>query len=1067
MSDSASKDKALTLPPEELGASGMPGAEDTSSPSGTRQPGFFTRAVHSFYYKCLKPYLKDRGYLLLGAVLAMCIMYGIDIFLQIPPYGDGSVLVLDLNAQYVYFFEGLRRAIYGDASFLYSFSRSMGGEFLGIYAYYLASPFSYLVALFPQGAMQEALTTIFILKTGFLAYTFGWYLHKTHKVKSHVSVVLFSILYAFTTYAVVMQHNTMWIDSLIWLPILTYAIEQLVRFGKYKLFVVFLTLTVVSNFYIGYMVCLYVMLYFFCYCIGHGKDSSNPLGEKAHFIKSLFRIGFWSLIAIGISLFMIWSAYYSLTFGKTTFSTTNWKPSYRFEIHELLVKFFPGTYDTVEPAGLPFVYCGVLTLMLIPVYFLHSKSTHREKIGYALLCLILLFSFTISSADIFWHGFQKPNWLNYRYAFLLTFLLLVMAFKAYNALEENHKGTRWLFLSGVGVLGVIAWLQTVEGSELDKTKTILFTILAVVLYLCLVPFSLTRKKSGRVASGVLLFVIVAEVFLNAIICLDLFDKDVAYTHYSYYQNYNEKIREIMEITMTEDPTFYRMEKTTERKKNDAFVFGMRGVAGSTSTLNQSTLDFLNKIGYPAASHWSYYYSGSPLNDSLLGIKYVASDKPIDNSVYKLAYSDSADYYASFLNPYALSIATGADEAFVDFDIDSYGKDVISRLNGIYSALVGSEEELQIFKPISYTVSHTGLASSNYGEHYVRYTKLNSYDENSLNLFFYLDKDTDVFLYMGSDYPRSVKLTVNGNTYASETDVMTKRIISLGTQSANLPVLVGIQPNDTDFYLLQDIPALYTIDYELFGQVIEKLNRQALITSEKSNDDTIRGTMHIDRDNTPVFTSIAYDEGWKVYIDGERTAVFESMNALLAFRADAGDHEVVLKYRPNCIVYGSLISLVFAVFFLAFCALEKKLFRIRLIRALFRPIQKEPVPAPEKAPEEQPDTETEPEVTPVTDEAPGKEPDSETEVSDSTPVPLEDHPEGEKEVQDTPVLSVSDEEEDPALHQSPNPSVPQAGKKPSGKRKASGKSDKGGTALSVAGLAFAAIGAIILGRGKNK
>ena len=65
------------------------------------------------------------------------------------PFGGESVLVLDLNAQYVYFFGALRRVLHGDASLFYSFSRALGGEFLGIFAYYLASPLSFLVALFP------------------------------------------------------------------------------------------------------------------------------------------------------------------------------------------------------------------------------------------------------------------------------------------------------------------------------------------------------------------------------------------------------------------------------------------------------------------------------------------------------------------------------------------------------------------------------------------------------------------------------------------------------------------------------------------------------------------------------------------------------------------------------------------------------------------------------------------------------------------------------------------------------------------------------------------------------
>ena len=58
------------------------------------------------------------------------------------PIGEGSVLILDLNGQYVYFFAELRNKLLHGGSLLYSWSRSLGGEFLGIFAYYLSSPFS-------------------------------------------------------------------------------------------------------------------------------------------------------------------------------------------------------------------------------------------------------------------------------------------------------------------------------------------------------------------------------------------------------------------------------------------------------------------------------------------------------------------------------------------------------------------------------------------------------------------------------------------------------------------------------------------------------------------------------------------------------------------------------------------------------------------------------------------------------------------------------------------------------------------------------------------------------------
>ncbi|MBR6546534.1 MAG: YfhO family protein, partial [Clostridia bacterium] len=140
-------------------------------------------------------------------------------------------MVLDLNGQYVWFFEALRNFVRGDAELLYSFSRQLGVEFLGIYAYYLASPLSYFLALFPKERMLEALLGLFMLKGALCGATFGFYMHKTSKKPNKIAIVIFAASYALCSYAIIQQHNTMWIDAVMWLPLITLGIENIIRHG--------------------------------------------------------------------------------------------------------------------------------------------------------------------------------------------------------------------------------------------------------------------------------------------------------------------------------------------------------------------------------------------------------------------------------------------------------------------------------------------------------------------------------------------------------------------------------------------------------------------------------------------------------------------------------------------------------------------------------------------------------------------------------------------------------------------------------------------------------------------
>jgi uncharacterized membrane protein YfhO len=168
----------------------------------------------------------EYGYLLFAALIPVVLFYLMYLLgRQLHPFGDGTVLVFDLTGQYVSFYEGLHDILRGEADLLYSFSRNLGGEFLGIYDYYVASPFAMLLALFPERFMLEALLILFLLKSALCGFFMGLYLHKHSSGEpNRLAVVVFSVLYAMSSYCVVQQHNSMWIDAVLWLPMLCLGI---------------------------------------------------------------------------------------------------------------------------------------------------------------------------------------------------------------------------------------------------------------------------------------------------------------------------------------------------------------------------------------------------------------------------------------------------------------------------------------------------------------------------------------------------------------------------------------------------------------------------------------------------------------------------------------------------------------------------------------------------------------------------------------------------------------------------------------------------------------------------
>ena len=399
---------------------------------------------------------KSKSYLFLCFLVPIVITSIVYAVLGIFPYGQNSVLTLDMNGQYVYFFEQFRDIITGKASLFYSFERSLGGEFLGNYTYYLASPLSFIVALFPATMITEAIMVMMILKTGLAGLTFGIYLDKTKK-KNPCGFIMFSTMYALCSYATIFQSNTMWMDALIWLPMIALGIESLIKESKFKLFTISLALAIWSNYYIGYMICIFVVIYFLFYFLSHENTQINPLKERYHFFKSVGRIALCSIVAIMIAGAVVVSAYYSLQFGKSDLQQSNFEAYTRFDLLDLLAKTFFYSFDTIRWEGTPNIYAGTLVLLMIPVYFYSKKVSLREKIGYSAICAVLVLSMTINTLDLVWHGFQMPIWLNYRYSFMLSFIMLLIAYKGFERLDEV--GGKFLGTTTLVLLGILMVIQ--------------------------------------------------------------------------------------------------------------------------------------------------------------------------------------------------------------------------------------------------------------------------------------------------------------------------------------------------------------------------------------------------------------------------------------------------------------------------------------------------------------------------------------------------------------------------------------------------------------------------------
>lgn len=727
------------------------------------------------------------------------------------PFGERSVLALDLNGQYIYYFEHIRDAFWGDGSIFYSWERNLSGEFMGIIGYYLASPFTLIIMLLPRTMILESMLIMQLCKLGTAGLTFCLYAQKSKNIKPLQSL-LFSTMYAMMGYAVIQLIDPMWIDGVVFLPLIVLGIEYLIDDGRKINYIIPLAVMFIANFYIGYMIAIFVAVYFVYYLFFGTQRKFRYVKEYA---KTFGVMVLSTVVVLMCSAIMLLPVYNALSLGKFEFSGT---PDYSFAVQfnpiELVPTLLPNQYYSVNMQGLPEIYCGVLSLVLLPLFYMNSKIKLNKKIGYSLVIFLLLFSMYIKPVDMMWHGGQTPNWLPYRYSFLLAFVLVSMACDAFANLDGYKLSLKSIVGTFVGIFVVVFMFEAKMesfGYSSDRYKyvavspyttkeyingesrqelwlgTIVFGLILAAFYLLMVYYysNAENKKKRNILSGVIAFVMFFEVSYNAYDSFKKINKEVAYSNRDTYYNEIQGGRDITDALEEYDNSLYRSEKTFSRCVNDNLAYGLKGISHSSSVMNTKIINFIETMGYSMRSYVTSYHGNTPVSDSLLGIKYVV-DEPVKNaSVNKSLLNPSYEYVFSqdyinnqdnksqldvYRNPNALSIGYMVDDdiknlAYLGNDNPFNSQNMfLSTITGntdftVTPDVITIDGNREYYTRLPYSYQLVECYESPYGDQKL-FTANADASDPTVRIHITAESDDDIYMYLKTQNEKGVNLWVS-------------------------------------------------------------------------------------------------------------------------------------------------------------------------------------------------------------------------------------------------------------------------------------------------------------------
>lgn len=813
-------------------------------------------------------------------IASFIIPLGILIFLYysrgIYPFGEKMYLRSDCYHQYAPFHMELYDKLMHGESLTYSWDIGLGMNFSALYSYYLASPVNWLIGMVSKNHIIEYMNVLIVVKTALCSLTFNHYICKHFNTKKF-SACAFGICYALSSYFAAFSWNLMWLDCLVLLPLIMLGLERLVKSRKCYLYCISLGFAILSNYYIGIMLCIYSVLYFFA--LLYSDDSKKNFSYYVQRIKSF---ALYSLLAGGFAAVSIMPAYAALSStasGDFNFPTT--VVNY-FSVFDMISRSLINVDPAIFSAHDPNLFCTIAIFILIPLYFVNPKIKTNEKIAKGALLGIFLVSFNTNIPNYIWHGFHYPNSLPCRESFIYIFLILTMAYEALYYIKETT--TKQIASSFAGALALFLAIEKLMVSDSYSAMIIYLSVTFLIFYTFVIVLLKSNNYRQSIISYLLIIVVISEAYVN------LDKTSLSTSDRDYYVRDNKAIETVLNIAKEQDEDlFYRVEKYDRKTKNDGAWIGYHSASTFSSTANAGVSEFYGAVGLEESTNALAYYGHTPLTESLLSVKYVLSNTKREDTSNAQLFAESSSIYL-YKNTHTLPIGF------------------------MLPGNLEEEWDLTDSNPFEVQNSFARLVLNDNTR--TMYHRLYVESDNSVNL----QEETSFFIYVTTSLD---KITVechmpDGTTTSKSFSSMThKHILDLGTYPEG--TVISVKSADKEVESIQFYA--YSYDDSVFVDVYNQLSQNSIQLSEFS-DTSLSGTVTAAADGL-FFTSIPYDKGWTVIVDGKKVSSKAFKDAFVSFELSAGTHEISFSYTPAGLNIGIVLSVFSALIFIMLMIVDIK------------------------------------------------------------------------------------------------------------------------------------------------
>ena len=780
---------------------------------------------------------------LLGALLPALVLLIAYIRLGILPFGGRAFLESDATHQYLPFLTELRRKLSQGEGLFYSFSGGLGYNFWATLAYYAASPWNLLLLLVREQDVSTFMCWSIFLKLCAAGGLLSWTLYRRHDSCPWAAAAL-GWLYALSNFFLGYKFNLMWLDSAAVLPLILYGLERLVGREGSGLYLFSLFYALWCNYYIGFMVCVFSCLYLLCLLC----EQTRPLRDTG---SALGRFALSSLAGGGMAMVLLLPAYMALRLSEPGQSGKG--PGLEFYNNglDMLRQMFwdsPSIHTSYD-RGQVQLYCGVIVLLLLALYFVNTSISRRTRLCRGGLLALLLLSFSFSPLNYLWHGLHLEVGIPNRFAFVYVVLALTLCYDSLCALEGLSR--RRLLLTAAAVLTGTAAFALWELLREEGWK-LLISLGLLALYAALLCL-LHKGRWRRLLPLLLCLALLGEAASHAI--PDLGKKEPNDTE--FFRNYQADSHALLDSR----PGFYRLSVDSDSSINFATLLGSHGTALFNSTMQRSVRDYFDKLLCCTRLNTVYDRGLSRIMLDVLGVRYRISGKVSGESLGGFEKVEQQGDRSLFENPDALSLGFLVSEDILQWD-------------GSVRGIEGQNEFIRLCCGVP--------------ELFRQEAKF--FGRSEVNYHFDIPQDSSLYL----DIRKGKIQTMDWRTpefkrsYDKHTDFLLEAYPNAEMQHANLIITT------------EDGETYHGVSYVCRGEdyraAVEALSACQLEKLSVSGS-RVSGTIRADREGILLLT-VPWNPGWRARVDGQEAEILELGGVFMGLRLSEGEHSVSLRYTPQ-------------------------------------------------------------------------------------------------------------------------------------------------------------------------